>query len=158
MGDIVGAYKEACDAIHVANDNAGVVLNNKMQLVWERGVKTNSYTLDRFENVNWDVTISKTMDRCMELMENDKISRGSYSEYTPIRLTGISLDDALYYVYTGRPVVAMTNREDGVLIYGYNTFNIMFINPKSQKVEKMGLQDANDLFEQAGNVFISYLE
>jgi len=158
MGDVAGSYKEASDAIALAYDNAGVVINNKMQLVWERGVKTNSYTLDRFDNLSWEVTTSKTMDKCMELLRNDKISRDSNSDFTPIRLTGISLDDALYYVYTGKPVIAMTNREDGVLIYGYNTFNIMIINPKSGKVEKMGLQAANDLFEQAGNVFISYLD
>lgn len=158
MGDITGAYKEAADGIRIANDNAGVVVNNKMQLVWERGVKSNSHTLDRFENMSWEVTSSKTMDKCMELLRNDKISRGLYTEFTPLRLTGISLDDALYYIYTGKPVIAMINREDGVLIYGYNGFNIMIINPKSQKAEKMGLQDANDLFQQAGNVFISYLD
>ncbi|HHX12500.1 MAG TPA: hypothetical protein GX731_06725, partial [Clostridiales bacterium] len=158
MGDIAGAYKELADGVNIANDNAGVVVNNKMQLVWERGIKSNSYTLDRFENMDWEVSSSKTMDKCMELLRNDKINRGLYSEFTPLRLTGISLDDALYYIYTDRPVVAMTNREDGVLIYGYNAFNILIINPKSQKVEKMGLQDANDLFQQAGNVFISYLD
>ena len=158
MGDIAGVYKEAADGIRIANDNAGVVVNNKMQLVWERGVKSNSYVLDRFENMSWSTTTSKTMDKCMELLRNDKLSRGIHSEFTPLRLTGINLDDALYYIYTGRPVIAMINREDGVLIYGYSPFNIMVINPKSQKIEKMGLQDANDLFQQAGNVFISYLD
>lgn len=158
MGDVAGLYKEAADGIHIASDNAGVVVNNKMQLVWERGVKSNSYVLDRFDNMSWGTTTSKTMDKCMELLRNDKLSRELHSEFIPLRLTGISLDDVLYYIYTGRPVIAMINREDGVLIYGYSQFNIMIINPKSKKAEKMGLQDANDLFQQAGNVFISYLD
>src|SRR5690606_24200292 len=81
-----------------------------------------------------------------------------HSKYTPVSLTGITLDDALYYVTIGRPVIAMTNSEDAVLIYGFDAFNIMVINPKQNTRSKMGIQDSTQIFENAGNIFISYLD
>jgi uncharacterized protein YvpB len=81
-----------------------------------------------------------------------------YSNYTPVRLTGIALDDVLYYVSKGRPVIAMTGINKAVIIYGYDNFNIMMIDPATGKKVKMGILDSTQLFGDAGNIFISYLE
>ena len=75
----------------------------------------------------------------------------------PIRLTGTALDQVLYYVSKDRPVIAMTGHSDAVLIYGYDTYNIFLIDPSQGKTVKLGIQDSTQLFEKAGNVFISYL-
>jgi uncharacterized protein YvpB len=76
----------------------------------------------------------------------------------PIRLTGSTLDQVLYYINKGRPVIAMTGYNDAILIYGYDAYNIYMIDPKQGKSVKIGLQDSRDLFENAGNIFISYLD
>jgi hypothetical protein len=174
QGRIEGAYKEAAGAIEVARDQVGVVLDSNMQLIWERGVKVNSKTISGFDHLNWLTSSNNTMEICLKLLLNhqgvsvsqDRLSLAhrsaldllsEYSKHPPVRLTGITLDDALYYVSTNRPVIAMTNTEDAVLIYGFDAFNIMVINPKLNKVERMGLNDSAKLFEEAGNVFISIL-
>jgi uncharacterized protein YvpB len=81
-----------------------------------------------------------------------------YSKCTPVRLTGITLDDALYYISKGRPVISMTGINQAVIIYGYDTFNIMVFDPATGKRVKMGIQDSTLLFGNAGNIFLSYLE
>lgn len=175
MGRIAGSYQEAAGAVAVARDKIGVVLNSNMQLVWERGIKTNSHVIHKFENMNWTVTSDRTLESCLELLlsyqgikvpkEQLSLKKQSaydilekHSKYTPVSLTGITLDDALYYVTIGRPVIAMTNSEDAVLIYGFDAFNIMVINPKQNTRSKMGIQDSTQIFENAGNIFISYLD
>lgn len=174
-GEIEAAYDNAADAIAQARDHVGVVLNNNQQIVWERGVKTTTYTIDTLQKMNWSATQDKTVETCIQLMlayqkvdtagSQLSVEQSSaydilkqYSNHTPIRLTGITLDDALYYVSKGRPVMAMTDISNAVLIYGYDAFNIMVIDPKNSKVTKMGIQDSAKMFEDAGNVFISYLE
>jgi len=174
-GGIEGAYENASDAIEVAKNGVGVVLNSYNQIIWERGVKANASTINELDNITCEASSSSTVERCIKLLldyqgVNSEMGQltvqnssaydimKKYSKFSPVRLTGISLDDVLYYVSKGRPVIAMTDLNKAVLIYGYDTFNIFIIDPDSGKTEKMGIQDSADLFESAGNVFLSYLE
>jgi len=171
---IEGVYEEAAEAIEVAKADIGVVLDNKQRLVWERGVKTAQNTITDFEEMNWTALPGNTVESCLELMlsfqevnvDKEQLSVANrtafdvlmeYSRYQPVRLTGITLDDVLYYVSKGRPVLAMTDAGNAVLIYGYDAFNIMMIDPTTSKVVKMGILDSTEMFEKAGNVFLSYL-
>lgn len=175
MGSIRGSYKESVDAIAIARDQVGVVLNSNMQLVWERGVRANSYTIRRLEDMKWTTTSDRTLETCMELLLRyqgrevsiDRLSVKeqsayellmTYSQYNTVSLTGNTLDDVLYFVSSGKPIIAMTNSTDAVLIYGYDSFNILVIDPKQNKHTKIGMQDSKELFEEAGNIFISYLD
>jgi len=73
-----------------------------------------------------------------------------------LNLTGCSLDDVLYYVSDQRPVLALKKSNQGVLIVGYDNYNITVIDPVLKKTMKLGLNDSMAMFEAAGNVFISY--
>ena len=174
-GGIEGSYKKAADAIAVANEKIGVVLNNKNQLVWERGVKKAKNTISEFEDMSWQTSSSNTIENCIKLLLSyqkinvglDKLSVtgtsmyevfAKYSKNTPISLTGTPIEDALYYVSKGCPIIAMTDIDSAVIIYGYDEFNIMILDPASGQVKKMGIKDSTTLFEAAGNVFMSYLD
>jgi hypothetical protein len=172
-GGIGGAYVNAADAIKIAREGIGTVLDSNNRLIWERGIKVSGYTIPGFETISWDDS-GNTIESCLEIMlsyqgvnvkmEDISVSNQSAyevllkaSKYTPIRLTGVTLEDALYYVTKGRPVLAMADSENSVLIYGFDAFNITVINPKTGKKSKMGMQDSTSMFSDAGNVFISYL-
>ncbi len=174
-GSIKGAYENASEAIAAAKDGIGVVLNSSNQIVWERGIRQQKNTISRFETMSYQATPGATVENCLQQIlayQGVTVARNQlevknssayemlkkYSKYAPVRLTGITLDDALYYVSKGRPVLAMTGREDAVLIYGYDTFNILVVNPATGKRVKMGIQDSTQMFEAAGNIFLSYLE
>jgi uncharacterized protein YvpB len=173
LGELEGAYYEASDAIEKADQGVGVVLSNTNKLVWERGVKSNKNIITQFDEMEISLT-QNTIDGCINLLANflNKDIEGIYFDLTsssaynilishldvePIRLTGASLDHVLYYVSKGKPVMAMTSHNDAVIIYGYDAFNIYMIDPKQGKVVKLGIQDSTQLFEEAGNIFISYL-
>lgn len=174
-GGIEGVYENAADAIAVARDKIGVVLDSNQQLVWERGVQADANTISTFTNMSWAPSSANTITACLKLIldyqgitVNDKQLSGgnssayyllkSYSRYTPVRLTGAALEDVLYYVSKGRPVMAMTDSHHAVVIYGYDAYNIMVIDPAKGVAEKIGKQDGSTLFGNAGNVFLSYLE
>jgi hypothetical protein len=174
-GGIKGAYSDASDAIAIARDNIGVVWNNKQQLIWERGIKSTKNTIMEFENMPWQASSGNTIETCIKILLNYQkvnVATGKlslkdssaydvlkkYSKYTPIRLTGITLDDALYYVSEGRPVIAMIDISNAVIIYGYDAFNITVFDPQTNKSKKIGIGDSANMFADAGNVFLSYLE
>ncbi|HKL79731.1 MAG TPA: hypothetical protein VJ888_04765 [Mobilitalea sp.] len=173
-GKITGFYEEAADAIEQANIYGGVVISSNHQLVWERGGKDSKNIISGFDDLIIDET-QQTLESCIELLlghlgnntNRSTISLNGSSAYeiiggkmanTPVRLTGITLEEALYYVSKGRPIIAMTDHENAVLIYGYDNFNINVVDPNKGKAMKIGLQDSKEMFEEAGNVFLSYLE
>ena len=72
-------------------------------------------------------------------------------------LTGCTVEQVLYYVSLGTPVLAMVN-QDALLIVGFDEHNTILYDPVINQVKRMGLQDSNDLFHAAGNVFLGYME
>ena len=75
-----------------------------------------------------------------------------------ISLTGATLDEVLYFVFRGAPVYAMKNRTEAVVITGYNAGSITIYDPANGKYKSMSLRDAEELFEEAGNIFLSYIK
>lgn len=80
------------------------------------------------------------------------------AEKYALDLTGCSLEEVLYYVSLGNPVFAMKSDMDAVLVVGYDSLNVTLFNPLDSTVEKMGMEDAGEMFENAGNVFLGYLK
>lgn len=174
-GGIKGSYEDASDAIKIADEGTGSVLDNSQYMVWERGVKPTTSVVSYFKDLSGEAAAGSSVEACIDLMLRSqgisvngsklKTSGSSafkiltkYSKYTPVNLTGITLDEALYYVAVGRPVIAFTGHKNALLIYGYDSFNIMVIDPVTKTKRKMGIGDSAKLFEKAGNIFISYLE
>ena len=63
----------------------------------------------------------------------------------------------LYYVSRGYPVMAMTGEGNAVIITGYDAKNTILYDPKEERVYKYGLNDSKNLFEHAGNRFVTYV-
>ena len=77
---------------------------------------------------------------------------------TVIDLTGCSLDSVLYEVSAQRPVIAKTGSDTSVVIVGYDEYNTWLYDPVKKETYPYGMNDSTALFQQAGNVFISYLD
>ena len=50
----------------------------------------------------------------------------------------------------------MENQE-AYLIVGFNEQNVVLMNPKTGTVYKKGMNDSREMFEKAGNQFITYM-
>ncbi len=172
---IKGAYSEAYEAIEIARDHIGVVLDGENRIVWERGVTPSRFVIDDIGKMSWNQTSSRTIETSIKLMleylginaniEDLLVDDRSIMEVlsdnahiSPIRLTGTSLDDMLYFIGKEKPIIAIKDNQEAVLIYGYDAYNIMVIDPSNGSTSRLGLRQASDLFEASGNVFISYLE
>ena len=73
-------------------------------------------------------------------------------------LSGCSLSQVLYYVSHDAPVYARTGPKDAVLIIGYDATSIVVYHSDVDRYARMSMEDASKLFENAGNIFISYVE
>jgi uncharacterized protein YvpB len=173
LGGIEGIYDNAGDAINQADALVGTVLNNEQSIVWERGIKDAMTEISGitpiYESGNTDSVMA-----CARMLINyfkgytnnnsssmqadsvrDLLNKGL--DDSLLNLTGCTLDEVLYYISKNRPILAMKDSDNAVLIVGYDAYNITVIDPSSNTTKKIGLNDGMEMFKSAGNIFISYI-
>jgi len=100
-------------------------------------------------NSEYMLTQGKTVQEVLqENLENVQV----------LDLSGCTLDSVLYYPDREIPVLAMLGDGNAVLIIGFNEKNVVLMNPETDKVYKMGMNDAADWFTENGCHFISYVK
>lgn len=146
-GSMESMWPTASEAIQRADEKVGVVINNAKEFVWERGNRAVSSKI-KVENIP-EIVRSGEMD--IDVLE---ASLGKDA----VSLVGCTLDQVLYFVGQGRPVLADT--PDGVVIItGYDDYgNTILLRPGETETYFYGPQDSKALFEEAGNRFVSYLK
>jgi hypothetical protein len=148
-GSLDGIYTDVAEAVKRADERTGVVLNRAQQYIWERGNKKTKVQLnvedipDVMKTGGWDV---------------QAIQEGIGESGTVIDLSGCSLDSVLYEISAQRPVIAKTGDDTCVVIVGYDSYNTYLYDPATGETSPYGMNDSTELFENAGNIFISYVE
>ena len=148
-GKLDSTWSNAKDAILRADALLGVVLNRKQQYVWERGNKDTSYR-NNLADVP-EAVLSGTLDE-------ETLAQMLGDGYTVFDLTGCTLESVLYLVNRGYPVTAKVSDEVTVVIIGYNTYNTILYYPETGQSGYYGIKDSTKMFENAGNVFVGYIE
>lgn len=148
-GSLDGTYPDPASAIQRADQRTGVVLNRDQQYVWERGNKKTQIQLNPEEIP--EIMLTGTMDI-------EKLKESIGEQGTILDLTGCSLDSVLYEVSAQRPVIAKTGKGSSVVIVGYDEYNTYLYYPETGETKPYGMNDSTELFEKAGNVFLSYME
>lgn len=139
-------YTYPNDAIVEADRLFGVVVNQAQDYVWVRGDKVDQTEIP-MKDIPEAVKSGATDPAQLKIGIGRQI----------VDLSGCTLDEVLYFVSHGRPVIAQT--KDGVkIIVGYDEYNTYLMDPGDTEWEYYGMQDSTDLFSESGNVFLSYLD
>lgn len=171
-GRITASTDTAAEAIALADEQMGVVLDNNSLLIWERGGKFKAKTISGIEPAYVETTVT-SIGACLSMMlqanqmtvkaselSGNKSITKKLSKYVeqPVNLTGCTLDEVLYFVSSGRPVLAMRDKEHAVLIIGYTETGVTYIDPSAMANYTVSLANGTEIFEQAGNSFVSYVK
>ncbi len=173
FGRITGAYEDPAEAITVADEQMGVVVSGSHIVVWER---SGSFLMNSVAGIEMCRESGKVSNLAactyMLLKANhfsvsaEKLSAKNKSIYQmlqqymvePLNLDGTTLEQALYFVSSGKYVIGMTGKSTAVVISGYDTKSVTFYNPQSGKQETVSRAQMEKVFENAGNRFVSYLK
>lgn len=118
-----------------SKDSLAVCLDTMLKL---QGISRNTeYMLNRGDSVYM-------------VLENNLID--SYV----LNLTGCTMDMMLYYVNQDIPVLALKDNGQAVLIIGFNEQNVVLMDPSTGTIYKSGMNDSRQMFEEAGNRFLTY--
>jgi hypothetical protein len=149
QGGLDRIYTNVASAVNRADSVAGVVLNRSQQYIWERGNKKTQQMI----NVE---DLPETMRNGIWDAETLQAELGE--EGTVLDLSGCTLDQVLYEVSAQRPILVKLASGQVVVIIGYDAYNTYLYHPETGETEIYGLNDSTELFENGGNLFLSYVE
>ncbi len=173
MGEIIGIYADAAEAINHADDAFGVVVDRRDSYIWQSGNRYLAKHLQGIEEQTADMRHTTTAlcvtamlqmqgiypDVTTVVREKTVIAalRENLEDAVALDLTGCSLDAVQYYVSCGYPVLAMIEADESVLITGYDSGNTTIYDPKLGTIENHEKQECIDWFMQNGNRFVSLI-
>ncbi len=144
-GHLTGITQNFAEAVKMAYEDMGVVTDQDQNVLWNRVNRSDAHTIRDAGNAGYRLT-----SHLEELNESQKFSDGVIG----LDGRGLTLNQVLYFIDQGCPVVAFTGEGQYVLLTGFDQFNVTLYNPESGESWKMGLNDASEYFQNLQNDFI----
>lgn len=145
-GRLLGTSEDFADALSMAYSKMGFVTDRNQRVLWNRVDRRPSRTIKD------PVQVSQ---RLIQYLQNSAMNMPD--DMIILDARGCSLNQILYFIGKGCPVVAYKENGEYVLLNGYDQYNVSIYNPQTGESSKMGLNDANTYFENLGNDFVCAL-
>ena len=173
FGSVIASSTDPSAMIQAADKAVGTVINREGMLIWERGIKTTRTDLTGVKGVKASAELNSvqaaietvagfrglTLDALSYDREKESICEFLSARMKPyiIDMTGVTLDQALYYVYRQHPVIAVKGNGSACVIVGYDETGITIYDPIKGGRTKLGIIEAVKDFKKNGNIFIGYV-
>lgn len=174
-GEVLLATDKVSDAIHVANEAMGVVINKEQQYIWKRARKTiqsafkgmtvgdedrNADSIAQCINamLQWEGTNISVSALFAQGDTPEEVLGNTLRDVRVLNLTGCEIDDVLYYISNGAPVFVMADTKQAVLLIGYDALNVTIYDPVKNITSRKSKEEAEAMFAQAGSIYFTYLK
>lgn len=173
LGQMLGLYDKAGYAVQKADEVSGVVVSSDQAYVWERGnrdlryeVEMEGFTVQEGEStfvacIRQILALEGKNVNVAEEMNAGKSAIDILSEYSGgegMDLTGCTTEEMLYIIGRGTPVIAMTDSSNAVLLIGYDTSTVTYIDPADGAVRTSTAEEIDSMVAGSGHTFIGYVK
>lgn len=173
-GKLLGVYEKVSAAVQLADASGGVVIASDQSYVWERGNRDLNYQIENMYTlktaggdnslaacINAIARLEGTQGQAKEKLEAGEALLTVLSEAAggqSLDLTGCSVEELLYIIGRGTPVLAMTDAEHAVLLAGYGSTMVTYIDLSSGKESTVTQDEIIEMTAASGNTFLGYLK
>ena len=147
-GHLYARTDDASEAVTEADENVGIALDAAGRYLYERG---NTSTENEIAAEN----IPEAM--LLGTMETEKLEAALGEGEELVDLKGCTLEEVLYQVSCGRPVLARSADGSTSLIVGYNKYNTRRYDYTTGEYVWVGINDSTEEFAKGGNVFLTIM-
>lgn len=173
-GKVLLATRDAGEAVRCANENYGVVVDSNLKYIFKRA-RNNSQTEVKNLVVNEADRNANSMVQAVSILLTKEevgvsvsnlvsagqtplqIMESTLKNSTVLELKGCTIDDLLYFIDQGTPVLARTGANQAVLLTGYSASYVFYYDPATKQSHSISYDAATDLFAKGGNYFIAYV-
>lgn len=171
---LLGIFDKEGDAVSYAVENNAWVVNDYGSYVWRKDKRSTKNQIMAIKAIT--VTEDKnSLGVCLDtilafegIMRNSsyllsqgenavEILESNLENAQVLELTGCALDDVLYYINKDIPVMVRLGHQKAVLITGFNDSEVVILDPDAGTLSKMKKKQAEAIFEEAGNYYITYV-
>lgn len=171
-GELTKICYNVSEAINAIYDQVGTVVDAGQNQVWARGVMK-AETRITVANGCTTEQADRTLAPCIQalllqqgiMLDVDQMLREGMSvreilgEALPgkaLDLSDCTLQQVLYYISKGHPVILLTGEATADLLVGYDNYNITFYNVVEGTYYKMGRNDTAEHIADMGGHLFSY--
>lgn len=173
-GRIIGIYAKAADAVTLAYDNAGVVINDSGKYIWLKGTRSTRnqiMAIGASQLSEERGSVAVCMDTVLSYLGVPRNSQylldqgenvlmileeAIGEEYEILDLSGCNMDALLYYVNQDIPILVLMG-EEAVLLIGYNDSQVVLMDPQTDSLYKKNITETADWFRRENAVYLSYI-
>ncbi|MEG7530366.1 MAG: hypothetical protein RSF83_03120 [Hungatella sp.] len=149
QGKLWGSSSDFAKAVEMAYDKMGIVVDANQRILWDRVNRASLKNIREPQSAAYPIV--RYLD---ELTESKDYGDGLLI----LDARGATLNQMLYFIDKGYPVVAYVASDSYVLLCGYDQYNVTLYNPQSDQLSKMGLNDATEYFKGLKNDFVCGVE
>ncbi len=144
-GRLKGTTQDFVKAVNMAYEDMGLVTDQDQNILWNRTNRGNVKNIREIQN---------TAAPILQRLDGFTGSEAFEDNLIMLDAKGLELNQILYFVDQGLPVVAYTGEGSYILITGFDQFNVTLYQPETGETWKMGLNDAAAYFQNLQNDFI----
>lgn len=145
QGEFRGSCGDFTDAVNLIYDGMGIVTDSRQQVLWSRVDRSTA------KNIRDPEAAARKLIKAAETgLDPKSLEEG----ITALDARGCILNQVLYFIDKGCPVIAYRENGQYYLISGYDQYNITLYDPSTKETMKMGLQDGADYFKSMKNDFL----
>lgn len=173
-GKVTGIYANPSDAVRMAYDDGGFVLDEDSDYVWQKKetrAKNQIMAIKEATVPEGSSSLAVAMEAMMQFegfsqdadaglangMVPDEILERYMAEREIINLTGCPMDVVYYYLNKDIPVLAITESGGGILLTGFNSGEIVWMDSANGSLHKVSKEESRRVFERGNNNFITYI-
>ena len=171
-GRMQGSYTSPRNAVLEAYETSGRAIDSNGRCIWKiSGLLEYAEVTEGLPETTCE-TDAESLQECIEMIlryeeaelpdEYDMSGNVSdilerYLGKTGINLVACDVDNALYYLCQGAPVIAKLNAEKYVLIISYNESTIRYYDPVEGVEKRVERYILENTFAEQGNQFFTYV-
>lgn len=171
-GKLTAICYQVSDAIAAIYDRVGLVVDAGQNVIWARGnqkaearITVNSACVTDQPDMTLVPCIQALLFQqgvtadIPQMLQDGFSVREILDEALPgkaLDLTGCTLQQTLYFISQGHPVILLTGETTADLMVGYDNFNITFYNVLDGTYYKMGRNDTAAYLAEQGGYMFSY--
>lgn len=174
-GKVLLATKDAGEAVRCANENYGVVVDSDLNYIFKRARNTTQTAFTNLSANEGDANAS-SMVKAVSIMltregfgvsVNELVAAGqkpveilqnTLKDCTVLELKKCTIDELLYFIDQGTPVLARTGANQAILLTGYTSSKVNYYNPATRQTKSADYEEIENLFQVGGSYFIAYVK
>lgn len=148
-GELQGIFEKAGEAIVEADKYSGVVVSEEQEYVWVRGNRDLRYSIQGrdayLKNIREQLQAGTSAMDVISELNGGKV----------LDLTGCTAEELMYIINQGKPVIAMLDASNAIILTGYTENRITYMDTSSGGKYTVRPEKIEEMTEKSGHTYIA---